>query len=189
MAGPGRGAAALPGTAPAIHFSESAWPPAPGFNKIPTALQRSSPNLVLIVQYATRVQQETKMNPTIMSDIAKHRIADWHRQADRDRTARAARATRNKHASHRLSVTAAGLAAALALLAYQGTATAASHRPHHHAAHAAVRQTQNSLTFTDLKDLANVKRDLQAMVQQMQGGMTVEGRQDLANIKRGLFRS
>jgi hypothetical protein len=130
------------------------------------------------------------MNSTIMSDVAKHRIADWHRQADRDRTARPAGATRNKHASHRLSVTAAGLAAAaLALLAYQGTAAAASHGPHHHAAQAAVQQTPNGLTFTDLKDLANAKRDLQAMVQQMQRGMTVEDRQDLADIKRGLFRS
>jgi hypothetical protein len=37
------------------------------------------------------------MHPTIMSEVAKDRIADWHRQADRARTARAARATRTKH--------------------------------------------------------------------------------------------
>lgn len=43
------------------------------------------------------------MHPTIMSDIAKHRIADWHRQADRDRTARAARAARTKHPHRRPS--------------------------------------------------------------------------------------
>jgi glutamine cyclotransferase len=98
------------------------------------------------------------MHPTIMSDVAKQRIADWHRQANRDRTARA---TRKKHASHRLSVTLAGLAAAaLALPACQGTATAASHRPHHHAAQATVQQTQNGLTVTDLKDLAKVKRGI-----------------------------
>lgn len=101
------------------------------------------------------------MHPTIMSDIGKARIADWHQQADRDRTARAARATRTKHASHRLSVTLAGLAAtALALLGCQGAATAASHRPHHHAEQATVQQTQNGLTVTDLKDLATMKRDL-----------------------------
>ena len=40
------------------------------------------------------------MHPTIMSEIGKARIADWHRQADRDRIARAARAARGKHASH-----------------------------------------------------------------------------------------
>jgi hypothetical protein len=38
------------------------------------------------------------MHPTVLSDVAKHRIADWHRQADRARTARAARAARTKHA-------------------------------------------------------------------------------------------
>jgi hypothetical protein len=47
--------------------------------------------------WAARTQQETTMHPTIMSDIAKDRIADWHRQADRDRTARAARAARPQH--------------------------------------------------------------------------------------------
>jgi hypothetical protein len=41
------------------------------------------------------------MHPTVMSDVAKHRIADWHRQADRARTARAARAARTKHAHRR----------------------------------------------------------------------------------------
>lgn len=39
------------------------------------------------------------MHPTIMSEVAKHRIADWHRQADRDRIARAARAASKQHAS------------------------------------------------------------------------------------------
>jgi hypothetical protein len=64
------------------------------------------------------------------------------------------------HSTHRLSLTLAGLAAAtLALPACQGTATAASHR-HHHAAQAVVQQTQNGVTFTDLQDLAKVKRDL-----------------------------
>jgi len=94
------------------------------------------------------------------------------------------------HRTRHLSVTLAGLAAAaaLALPACQGTAAAASHRPHH-GAQATVQQTQTGLTFTDLKDLADVKRDLHAMVQQMQRGMTVEDRQDLGNIKRGLFRS
>ena len=126
------------------------------------------------------------MHPTIASDVAKHRIADWHRQAGRDRTARAAR---TNHASHRLSVTLAGLAAAaLALPAGQGAATAASHRPHHHAAQATVQQTRNGLTVTDLNDLANVKRDLQAAAQQMQRGMTVAGLQDLAKAKRACFR-
>lgn len=41
------------------------------------------------------------MHPTIMNDIAKDRIADWHRQADRARTVRAARAARTKHAHQR----------------------------------------------------------------------------------------
>jgi hypothetical protein len=175
------------GSAP-ISFHESAWPPAAGFNKIPTTLQRSPPNLVVTVQpqLAARTPLETTMRPAIMSDVAKHCIADWHRQADRDPTTRA---TRKKHASHRLSVILAGLATARpALLGWQGAATAASHRPHHHAAQAAVQQTQNGLTFTDLKDLANVKRDLQAMAQQMQRGMTFEDLQDLAKVKRGLFR-
>ena len=63
------------------------------------------------------------------------------------------------HHTHRLSVTLAGLAAAaLALPACQGTTTAASHTPPHHATQATVQQTQNGLTFTDLKDLAKVKR-------------------------------
>jgi hypothetical protein len=73
---------------------ESARPPARGFNKIPTTLQRSSPNLVVTIQpqLAERTEHEITMHPTIMSHVAKHRIADWHRQADRDRIARAARA-------------------------------------------------------------------------------------------------
>jgi hypothetical protein len=66
------------------------------------------------------------------------------------------------HRTHRLAITLAGLAAAaLALTACQGTATAASHGPHHHhAAQAAVQQMQTGLTFRDLQDLAQVKRDL-----------------------------
>jgi hypothetical protein len=65
------------------------------------------------------------------------------------------------HRTRRLSVTLAGLAAAaLALPACQNTATAASHRPHHHAVQAAGQQTQTGLTFTDLKDLTNIKRSL-----------------------------
>ena len=64
------------------------------------------------------------------------------------------------HITHRLSVTLAGAAAAaLALPACQGAATAASHR-HHHPAQAVVQQAQNGLTVTDLQDLANIKRDL-----------------------------
>ena len=92
--------------------------------------------------------------------------------------------------THRLSITLAGLAAAaLALPACQGTATAASHRPHLHAAQATAQQTQNGLTFTDLRDLANIKRDLfQRMAQQTQPGLTFADLHDLANIKRDLFR-
>jgi hypothetical protein len=95
------------------------------------------------------------------------------------------------HRTHRLSVTLAGLAAAaLTLPACQGTATAASHRPHHHhAVQAIAQQTQNGLTFTDLKDLANVKRDLfQRMAQQAQTGLTFTDLQDLAKMKQDLFR-
>ena len=65
------------------------------------------------------------------------------------------------HSTHRLSVTLAGpAAAALALAACQGTVTAASHQPHHHATQAIVQQTQNGITPADLEDLAKVKRDL-----------------------------
>jgi hypothetical protein len=89
------------------------------------------------------------------------------------------------HRTHRVSVALAGLAAAaLTLPACQGTATAASHRPHHHAAHATVQQTQTGLTFADLQDLAHVKRDLfRRMAQQAQPGLTVADLQDLANVK------
>jgi hypothetical protein len=91
------------------------------------------------------------------------------------------------HRTRRLSITLAGLAAAaLALSACQNTVTAASHRPHH-ATHAIVQQTQNGLTVSDLQDLANVKRDLQAMAQQTQTGLTVTDLQDLAKVKQGLF--
>jgi hypothetical protein len=85
---------------PSHSVGEPGRPPGDGFNKIPTTLQRSSLNLVVITQrhsWAARTQQETTMHPTIMNDIAKDRIADWHRQADRDRTARAARAARTQH--------------------------------------------------------------------------------------------
>ncbi len=93
------------------------------------------------------------------------------------------------HRTRRLSITLAGLtAAALALPACQSTATAASHRPHHHAAQATAQPAPNGLTFTDLQDLANVKRNLQVMAQQTQNGMTFEDLQDLAKVKRGLFR-
>ena len=50
------------------------------------------------------------MHPTVMSDVAKHRIADLHRQADRARTAQAARAARTKHAHRRPAHLAAVLA-------------------------------------------------------------------------------
>ncbi len=90
------------------------------------------------------------------------------------------------HRTHRLSITLAGLAAAaLALPACQGRATAASHTPHHHhAAQATAQPTQNGLTFTDLRDLANVKRDLfRRMAQQTQPGLTFTDLNDLANVK------
>jgi Spy/CpxP family protein refolding chaperone len=90
------------------------------------------------------------------------------------------------HRTHRLSVTLAGLAAAvLALPACQAAATAASHRPpHHHPAQATVQSTQNGLTFTDLHDLANLKRDLfRRMAQQTQPGLTFTDLRDLANVK------
>jgi hypothetical protein len=69
------------------------------------------------------------------------------------------------HRTRRLSITLAAIAAAaLALPACQGTATAASH---HHAAHAAAQPTQSGLTVTDLKDLAKMKLDLfQRLAQQ-----------------------
>ncbi len=66
------------------------------------------------------------------------------------------------HRTYRLSVTLAAVAAAaLTLPACQGTATAASHGPHHHhAAQAMAQQMQTGMTFADLQDLAKVKRDL-----------------------------
>ena len=70
------------------------------------------------------------------------------------------------HGTRRLSITLAGLAAtALALPACQATATAMPH--HHHATHVTVQPTENGLTVRDLKDLANVKRNLQAAAQQI----------------------
>jgi len=94
------------------------------------------------------------------------------------------------HRTYRLPVTLAGLAAAaLALPACQGTATTASRVPPPTPAHAIVQQTQNGLTFTDLKDLAKVKRDLfRRLAQQAQTGLTVTDLQDLAKVKRDLFR-
>jgi len=88
------------------------------------------------------------------------------------------------HRTRRLSLTLAGLAAAaLTLPACQSTATAATHGPHH-AAQAMVRQTQTGLTFADLQDLANAKRDLfRRITQQQQVGLTVADLQDLANVK------
>ena len=64
------------------------------------------------------------------------------------------------HRTHRLSLTLAGLAAAaLALPACHGTATAAGHGPDHHAAQTRARQTQNGLTSPHLDRLATLKRD------------------------------
>jgi hypothetical protein len=40
------------------------------------------------------------MHPTIRGQVAKARIADWHRQADRDRMARATRLARTTHDRH-----------------------------------------------------------------------------------------
>jgi hypothetical protein len=37
------------------------------------------------------------MHPIIANEVAKARIADWHRQAERDRMARAARLARREH--------------------------------------------------------------------------------------------
>ena len=93
------------------------------------------------------------------------------------------------HRTHRLSLTLAGLAAALALPACQSTAAAASHRPLHHAAQAMAPQAQTGLTVADLRDLANLKRDLfQRTAQQAQTGLTFTDLQDLAKMKRDLFQ-
>ena len=64
------------------------------------------------------------------------------------------------HRTRRLSVTLAGLAAALALPAGQGTATAATLTPPPTPATATVQQTQTGMTVADLHDIAKVKRDL-----------------------------
>jgi hypothetical protein len=40
------------------------------------------------------------MHPTTMNEVAKARIADWHRQAERDGMARAVRLARKEHARH-----------------------------------------------------------------------------------------
>jgi hypothetical protein len=89
------------------------------------------------------------------------------------------------HRTRRLSVTLAGLAAAaLALPACQATATAASHRPHHHAAEATVRPAQNSLTFADLHDLATLKLGLfQRIAQQAHAGLPLADLHGLDNLK------
>jgi len=71
------------------------------------------------------------------------------------------------------------------LPACQGTATAASHTPPHHAA----EQAQNGITITDLHDLIKMKRDLfQRMAQQAQNGITITDLHDLANAKRDLLQ-
>ena len=64
------------------------------------------------------------------------------------------------HRTRRLSITLAGLAAAaLALPAGQGTATAATLMPPPTPSIAA-QPTQTGLTVADLEDIAKVKRDL-----------------------------
>jgi predicted secreted Zn-dependent protease len=93
------------------------------------------------------------------------------------------------HRTRHLSLTLAGLAAAAAALpGGQGTATAASHGPHQHAAQAIVQQTQTGLTVADLQEIAKVKRDLfWRLAQQTQTGLTVADLQEIAKVKRDLF--
>ena len=65
------------------------------------------------------------------------------------------------HRTRRLSITLAGLAAAaLALPAGQGTATAATLMPPPTPSIATAQPTQTGLTVADLEDIAKVKRDL-----------------------------
>jgi len=65
------------------------------------------------------------------------------------------------HRTRRLSITLAGLAAAaLALPAAQGTATAATLMPPPTPSIATAQPTQTGLTAADLEDIAKVKRDL-----------------------------
>lgn len=65
------------------------------------------------------------------------------------------------HRTRRLSITLAGLAAAaLALPAAQGTATAATLMPPPTPSIAKAQPTQTGLTVADLEDIAKVKRDL-----------------------------
>ena len=66
------------------------------------------------------------------------------------------------HRTRRLSITLAGLAAAaaLALPADQGTATAATLMPPPTPSIATAQPTQTGLTVADLEDIAKVKRDL-----------------------------
>jgi hypothetical protein len=94
------------------------------------------------------------------------------------------------HRTRRLSVTLAGLAAgALALSACQGTATAASHSPPHHATQAIAQQTPTGLTVADLQNIAEVKRDLfWKLAHQTQTGTTGADLQDLDKAKRDLFQ-
>jgi hypothetical protein len=71
--------------------------------------------------------------------------------------------------------------ATLVLPACQSTATAASHRP---PPQAMAQQTQTGLTFADLQDLANAKRDLfRKPAHQAQAGLRVADLHDLANVK------
>jgi hypothetical protein len=65
------------------------------------------------------------------------------------------------HRTRRISVTLAGLAAAaLALPACQGTATAVTFTPPPTPAMTTVQQTPTGPTLADLQDIAKVKRDL-----------------------------
>jgi hypothetical protein len=93
------------------------------------------------------------------------------------------------HRTRRLSVTLAGLAAAaLALPAGQGTATAAAFTPPPTSAMATVQQAQSGMTIADLHDIAKVKRDLfLRLAQEAQTGMTIADLHDIAKVKRDLF--
>ena len=66
------------------------------------------------------------------------------------------------HRTRRMSITLAGLAAAaaLALPASQGTATAATLMPPPTPSMTTAQPTQTGLTTADLEDIAKVKRDL-----------------------------
>jgi hypothetical protein len=93
------------------------------------------------------------------------------------------------HRTRRLPVALAGLAAAaLALPAAHGTATAATFTPPPMPAVTTVQQARTGLTVADLHDIAKVKRDLfWRLAQQAQTGMTVADLHDIAKVKRDLF--